>query len=364
MRDIRKAIPKHCFQRSTIRGLSYVLRDLLYLGVTTYTIHTYTPFLAGPTIRLVVYTFGTALSGMIMTGIWILAHECGHGAFSDSKFINNLVGFLLHSFLLVPYHSWRICHSQHHKATGNLQRDNVFVPRTRKDWIKHSHGSDSDPYSITFARLAEDAPLRTLYHCILHQLLGWPAYMLMNMSGQQIKRGFPYGSHFWFGVQSVLFKEHELSLVFWSDLGVVGMLGMLAFVYSLYGWWPVAVLYFIPYLWLNHWVVMITYLQHTDARLPHYANSQWTFARGAAATIDRDFGFIDTHLFHNIVSTHVCHHLASVVPFYHAQEATAAIKRVMGRHYQADTQTPLLKAFWNTQRDCQFVEETTGAVGS
>ncbi|THW70816.1 putative delta-12 desaturase [Aureobasidium pullulans] len=364
MTDVRNAIPKHCFYRSTTRGLAYVLRDLYYLGLTTYCILTYTPLLANRLQRLVVYAFGTALSGVIMTGIWILAHECGHGAFSERKLVNNLVGLFLHSFLLVPYHSWRICHSQHHKSTSNLEKDNVFVPYTRDAWVKHNYGHDSDPHSIRFAHLTEDSPILTLYYCLLHQILGWPAYMLVNMSGQQAKRGFPYGSHFYFGAQSTLFKEQELPMVLLSDLGVIAMLSLLALCSYMYGWWSVVVFYLIPYLWLNHWVVLITYLQHTDARLPHYGNAQWTFARGAAATIDRDFGFIDTHFFHNIVSTHVCHHMASEIPFYHAKEATVAIRKVMGRHYHVDNDTPLLKAFWITQRDCQFVEETHGADGS
>jgi omega-6 fatty acid desaturase (delta-12 desaturase) len=29
----------------------------------------------------------------------------------------------------------------------------------------------------------------------------------------------------------------------------------------------VAVIYLIPYLWVNHWLVFITYLQHTDPLL-------------------------------------------------------------------------------------------------
>jgi omega-6 fatty acid desaturase (delta-12 desaturase) len=39
-------------------------------------------------------------------GIWVIAHECGHGAFSDYSWVNDLVGFTMHSLLLVPYYSW------------------------------------------------------------------------------------------------------------------------------------------------------------------------------------------------------------------------------------------------------------------
>jgi len=110
--------------------------------------------------------------------------------------------------------------------------------------------------------------------------------------------------------------------------------------------------------------VAITFLQHTDAAMPHYDNKTWTFARGATATIDRDLGFIDTHLFHDIIGTHVCHHLISTIPFYHAGEASKHIKRVMGKHYIADVKTPFWTAFWKNQRTCKFVEETKGAEGS
>lgn len=115
---------------------------------------------------------------------------------------------------------------------------------------------------------------------------------------------------------------------------------------------------------LTHFSVAITYLQHTDGKLPHYANSQWTFARGATATIDRDIGWIDTHLFHSIISTHVLHHLVSSIPFYHAHEATAAIRKVMGPSYTADFETPFWTAFWRNQRDCKFVEESENADGT
>jgi omega-6 fatty acid desaturase (delta-12 desaturase) len=98
--------------------------------------------------------------------------------------------------------------------------------------------------------------------------------------------------------------------------------------------------------------------------MPHYSNATWTFARGATATIDRDLGFIDTHLFHDIIGTHVCHHLVSTIPFYHAGEASLHIRKVMGVHYQADTQTPFWTAFWRNQKSCKFVEESEGREGS
>lgn len=112
--------------------------------------------------------------------------------------------------------------------------------------------------------------------------------------------------------------------------------------------------------------VAITYLQHTDPSLPHYTGESWTYTRGAAATIDREFGFIGRQLLHGIIETHVLHHYVSTIPFYHADEASDAIKKVMGRHYRSDTEGgPLgfLKALYKSFRHCNWVEPNEGVSG-
>ena len=44
--------------------------------------------------------------GAVCVGVWVLAHECGHQAFSRYQVVNDSVGLVLHSCLLVPYYSW------------------------------------------------------------------------------------------------------------------------------------------------------------------------------------------------------------------------------------------------------------------
>ncbi len=86
--------------------------------------------------------------------------------------------------------------------------------------------------------------------------------------------------------------------------------------------------------------------------------------RGAAATIDREFGFIGRHLLHGIIETHVLHHYVSSIPFYNADEATEAIKPVMGIHYRSDVSdgpVGFIKAMYKSARMCQWVEPSIGA---
>jgi len=209
-----------------------------------------------------------------MTGIWILAHECGHGAFSKNKQLNNIMGLIMYSFVLVPFHSWKITHSIHHKSTGSMEREMVFVPRKREQWVKKVFGKDADPTSLELSHLVQDTPLVGLIWCLLHQFLGWPFYLMWNHTGQTYNNvKFPQNSHFYFGLDNPLFKQHQLPLVMLSDLGVIVMVALLGICVHLFGVWNVVVLYLIPYLWVNHWIVAITFLHHTDGSLPHYSNN-------------------------------------------------------------------------------------------
>lgn len=114
-------------------------------------------------------------------------------------------------------------------------------------------------------------------------------------------------------------------------------------------------------------IVAITFLQHTDPTLPHYTTDEWNFVRGAAATIDRDMGFIGRHLLHGIIETHVLHHYVSTIPFYNADEASKAIRPVMGDHYRTDTKDGawgFIRALWISARMCQWVEPSAEAEGA
>jgi len=195
MKEIHDAIPAHCFRPSVLRSMAYVVRDFVYFSVLIYA-SSYISLLPNVFARGLAWTAYTGVQGMVMTGIWILAHECGHGAFTKNKRLNAIMGLIMHSFLLVPFHSWQITHSAHHKATGNMDKDTAFVPYTRESWVKSVAGLDADPTHVDLAHLAEDAPLVTLWHCFVHQLFGWPGYLFLNLTGQNYEAGVPQISHF------------------------------------------------------------------------------------------------------------------------------------------------------------------------
>ncbi|KYK61696.1 delta12 fatty acid desaturase [Drechmeria coniospora] len=375
IKDIRDAIPKHCFERSALTGYAYILRDLVCLATTFLLFHNFvTPEHVPSTFaRALLWGLYTVLQGLFGTGLWVIAHECGHGAFSPSRAVNDFTGWVLHSALLVPYFSWQISHSKHHKATGNMERDMVFVPRTREQQASRLGRKVHE-----LAELAEDTPVFTLIMLVAQQLVGWPNYLLTNVTGHDYherqregrgkgKRNGLGGGVNHFDPRSPLYEAKDAKLILISDIGIGLTATALYFLGNKFGWANLAVWYFIPYLWVNHWLVAITFLQHTDPSLPHYTADEWNFVRGAAATIDREMGFIGRHLLHGIIETHVLHHYVSSIPFYHADEATDAIRPIMGKHYRSDTKDgPLgfIRAMYKSARMCQWVEPSEKAEGA
>ncbi|KAK2606418.1 Oleate hydroxylase fah12 [Conoideocrella luteorostrata] len=375
IKDIRDAIPKHCFERSAIKGYAYILRDIVCLASTFYLFHNFvTPENVPSTpLRFVLWGIYTALQGLFGTGLWVIAHECGHGAFSPSNFINDLTGWVIHSSLLVPYFSWKFSHSAHHKATGHMERDMVFLPRTREQQATRVGRMVEE-----LGELCEETPIYTALHLLAQQLIGWPNYLMTNVTGHNFherqregrgknkKNGYGGGVNH-FDPSSPIFDAKHAKYIVLSDIGLALAFGALFYLGNRFGWANMAVWYFIPYLWVNHWLVAITFLQHTDPTLPHYTAEEWNYVRGAAATIDREMGFIGRHLLHGIIETHVLHHYVSSIPFYNADEASEAIKPVMGKHYRSDTKdgpVGFIHALWQSARWCQWVEPSADAEGA
>ncbi|KAM9919158.1 hypothetical protein OXX59_008139 [Metschnikowia pulcherrima] len=352
IKDILSVIPAHCYERRTLESLYYVARDIFWMGVFAYAANNYIHVLPNATLRFAAWTVYCITQGLLGTGLWVLAHECGHQAFSDSRLVNDTVGWVLHSYWLVPYFSWKFSHGKHHKATGHMTRDMVFVPKTREEFVEKHHG-------LSIEEIASDSPLVSLWSLILQQGFGWIMYLFTNVTGQKVASTGWGMSHF--NPASAIFEKNQYWYIVLSDIGILTQLFILYTWYTHYGAFNVLVNWFLPYLGVNHWLVFITFLQHSDPQMAHYEADQWNFARGAAATIDREFGFIGKHIFHDIIETHVLHHYCSRIPFYNAREASEAIKKVMGKHYRYSDEN-MWKSLWKSARWCQFVEGDNGML--
>lgn len=163
---LRKAIPKECFvrgarsrrlivstlshsltrpphlksilrqERSLVRSLGYLIVDLSMIALlflfSTKIDGTLAPAVSAllpsslqsvSVVRAAMWVAYWFFQGAVATGVWVIAHECGHQAFSKYQAVNDGVGLVFHSLLLVPYYSWKFSHARHHANTGSVAKD-------------------------------------------------------------------------------------------------------------------------------------------------------------------------------------------------------------------------------------------------
>jgi len=340
--ELRNAIPAHCWERSLLKSFSYLFTDLAVVAVLFYfakhidTVVVEETFgSVAPMLRHVLWTAYWVVQGCVMTGLWVIGHECGHGGFSPSELLNDVVGYIVHSALLVPYFAWKISHRQHHSKTGNMAEDEVFVP------VEEENLASDNPFFYT-------APF-TVMRIVGTLTVGWFMYLFFNTTSHPTPG---WANHFM--PNSPIFMKKERHLIILSDIGVCAMLYLVYSLSQTYTFAWMLKMYIVPYLIVNFWLVLITLLQHTDPTLPHYKKERWNWLQGALATVDRDYGILNS-VFHHIGDTHVTHHLFYYLPHYHAEEATVALRKVLGDYYMRDD-TPIAVALWRTFTECHFVK--------
>jgi len=190
-KELQDSIPAHCFKHSIPRALALVLRDAVIIGCIFHLGWNYLPMEKSPLFS--VAWFGETAAwhmywfwqGTALTGWWVLAHECGHRGFSDNTYLCDAVGWVLHSFLLVPYFSWQYTHSVHHSKTNHLLDGESHVP--------HAIGNPAvtlpekiEKMSLNqrfFEFIGDDA--FAIYQIITHCVLGWPMYLFFNVTGSK-----------------------------------------------------------------------------------------------------------------------------------------------------------------------------------
>jgi acyl-lipid omega-6 desaturase (Delta-12 desaturase) len=57
--------------------------------------------------------------------LFMIQHDCGHGAFFRRRVANDWLGRTLGTLTLTPYDTWRRSHAIHHASSGNLERRGI-----------------------------------------------------------------------------------------------------------------------------------------------------------------------------------------------------------------------------------------------
>jgi acyl-lipid omega-6 desaturase (Delta-12 desaturase) len=106
-------------------------------------------------------------AGCLLTRLFALQHDCGHGSFFSSSWANQWVGKILSLLTFTPYDHWRRNHAAHHAASGNLANRGV-----------------GDVETLTVAEYKSRSWLgqwryRIMRHPVIALLVGPPVYFLL-----------------------------------------------------------------------------------------------------------------------------------------------------------------------------------------
>ncbi|KAG4164119.1 hypothetical protein ERO13_D01G216500v2 [Gossypium hirsutum] len=338
--DVRATIPQHCWVKDPWKSMSYVVRDVaLVLSLAAAVVYVN---------NWLVWPLYWVAQGTMFWALFVLGHDwlnwntlcSGHGSFSNNPKLNSLVGHLLHSFILVPYHGWRISHRIHHQNQGHVENDESWHPLTEKTYMSLDNNELTWRFKFPFP------------------LLVYPFYLWGRSPGKT-------GSHF--DPNSELFVPSERKDVITSSLCWTAMAAILVGLGFTMGPMLLLKLYGVPYWIFVIWLDFVTYMHHHghQDKLPWYRGKEWSYIRGGLTTLDRDYGWMNN--IHHDIGTHVIHHLFPQIPHYHLIEATKAAKPVLGKYYREPERSGpipfyLIGVFIRSLKEDHYVSDTGDVV--
>ncbi|HEX5376965.1 MAG TPA: fatty acid desaturase [Phenylobacterium sp.] len=236
----------------------------------------------------------TVPAAFFVVRMFLIQHDCGHGAFFEEKAANEWVGRAIGVLTLTPYDYWRRTHAIHHATSGNLDRRSLGVIEM-----------------LTVEEYLALSPVKRFgYRLYRHPLVMFglgPAFMFF------IQQRIPVG----------LMKEGWRPWA--STLGnAAAILAATVVLAWLVGPAPILVVNAVTLLIAATIGVWLFYVQHQFEGVKWTRNGEWK--RDDAALMGSshyDLPPVLRWLTANIGIHHV-HHLSSRIPFYRLPEVLAA----------------------------------------
>jgi acyl-lipid omega-6 desaturase (Delta-12 desaturase) len=107
------------------RGASHA-RSILEIGITAvpFVLLWISMWLSLRWSYLLTLSIAVPAAGFLVR-LFMIQHDCGHGAFFRRRFANDWAGRVIGVLTLTPYDSWRRSHASHHASSGNLDQRGI-----------------------------------------------------------------------------------------------------------------------------------------------------------------------------------------------------------------------------------------------
>lgn len=315
--------PKRLASQLKLFAAPSTARSLFELAITL------VPFIATMLVMLAAVAAGhlialllAPLAGMLLLRIFIIQHDCGHGAFLAKRAGNDWVGRVLGVFTFTPYDCWRRSHTLHHAGTGNLDARGF---------------GDVDMMTLREFQAASPAK-RFFYRFYRHPvvLLGiGPAYLFV------LRHRLPIGlmRQGW---------EYWISAMV-TNLAIAAILAVLI---ATFGLGTTLLVVLAPLLIAASTGVWLFYIQHQFEHAHWQKAGDWSFHEAALHGSSHLDLPQPLRWFTANIGVHHVHHLASRIPFYRLPAVLEAFPelRDLNRFTMAQTLRPLVLGLWDEER--------------
>ncbi|HUJ08954.1 MAG TPA: fatty acid desaturase [Verrucomicrobiae bacterium] len=234
----------------------------------------------------------TILAGGFLVRVFIIHHDCGHGAFFKSRKANDIWGFITGVLTFTPYYLWRWEHAIHHAHAADLDRRGLGAvwTLTVQEYLEASR------WKRVAYRLARNP-------VVLFVIA--PLFVFL------IRHRFSNAGA----------SKRERHSVYWTNLGIVGMATALSFAFGIKA-----------YLLIQLTVVGVAgsagvwlfYVQHQFEGVYWQRHGEWNYV--AAALQGSSFYKLPKVLqwFSGNIGFHHIHHLSARIPNYNLEKCHKA----------------------------------------
>lgn len=288
LKDVVKTLPRSCFQKDRRKAWLSVLFSvsavaLGYVGIATL------PWFLLP--------FAWIFTGTAMTGLFVLAHDCGHRSFAKRRWVNDWVGHILMLPLIYPFHSWRILHDYHHIHTNKLDVDNAWHPWTVESYTE----------APTWLQAAYRALRGRFWWVASIAHWGGLHFNLANFSKRDQGK-----------VKVSIAAVVIFAAVFFPTLiATTGIWGFVKF-------------WLLPWLVYHFWMSTFTLIHHTAPDIAFQPVETWSAGEAQLfGTVHCTYPRWVEILCHDI-NVHVPHHVSVAVPSYNLRMAHSSLKQAWG----------------------------------
>ncbi len=230
------------------------------------------------------------VNAAFLVRLFIIQHDCGHGALFRSKRVSDWLGRALGVLTVTPYDCWRQTHAIHHASTGNLDRRGI-----------------GDMPTMTVAEYRASGRMgRGGYRLLRHPLflfgvVPFFSFFIQNRLPVGLMRA---GAKYWLSAMA-------------TNAAIAALVALLIWA----GGWQVVAFIYVPTTLMAAVIGMwLFYVQHQFEDTSWDGDGDWdirdaAFEGSSHYDLPPVLGWFTGH-----VGIHHVHHLASRIPFYRLPE--------------------------------------------